>query len=207
MLQQFSPKTSYTTSLILLFLQILSSLEAPPTLPIQPLLSVARGIENSTPFCFTPESHPGIRTTNTADCHRALRYLISAPHFRTRFRFSKNPRNGVQVPKGWQHGECVIYVSCASAHDSDYFTLADVSTEAVRIIKECVDEPTVKYGGVHGVGDAGTFYVAVGYSDALHLSNSSVAGLIQASQLLNVTQLDDSFEGLDNSSALLYANS
>ena len=117
------------------------------------------------PHCFNQESHPGIGFTNAADCNRALAGLIRQPGFTTLYRFSKNPRRAdvIKVPKGWGAGECVIFVSCSNAGDTDVFRYADIAYEARKVIKKCIDEETEEpYGGLNEVGLYGSFYVSVG---------------------------------------------
>ena len=144
------------------------------------------------PHCFTHDSYPGAGLTNSADCREALRVLARDPLYgeRRARRFSKNERNGIKVPRGWQHGFCMIIVSCVNDHDADYLRLLDVSMIAVSIIKRCVDEPEMKYGGLHGVGDAGTFYVSVGRSADPHVSSISSGNALGMPDLTNDTLLE-----------------
>lgn len=118
-----------------------------------------------TPFCFTQTSHPGIVTTNAADCNRALGVLVRERHFTTPFKFSKSTSpffDVIVLPKGWGSGECVIFVSCANREDTDIFSYADVARIARRIVTDCVKDNPVPYGGLEEIGSAGTFYVSVG---------------------------------------------
>lgn len=154
--------------LLLLFTPTSTLVTRPPSalrLPPSPLTNATTSPLSAVyPYCFTPASHPGFGPTNPTDCRAALRLLITTPHFTRTLRFSKNHRSGVVLPKGWQHGDCVIYVSCSNPRDADYFSFQDVSREAVKIIKACVDEggEGEKLGGIQEVGSVGTFYVSVG---------------------------------------------
>ena len=164
---------------LLPFLFCVSLLPTSSALDYQPELSLTNLTRGNGLYCFDQSSHPGVGTTNSADCRGALRTLASLPEYRShaRLRFSKNPRNGIRVPKGFQHDQCIIYLSCANDRDSEYFTLADIFTVALGIIKECVDQPVVKYGGLDYVGNVGTFYVSVGISRTARGSSSSSATL------------------------------
>ncbi len=117
------------------------------------------------PFCFNETTRPGLGTTNSHDCRETLRMIYRDPNRDRVFRFSKNPRSSVdvvQIPRGWQHGECVIYVSCSNPRDAAYFTFGDVAREAVKIVRDCVDQQDIKYGGIQEIGTVATFYVSVG---------------------------------------------
>ena len=102
------------------------------------------------------------------------------------------------MPKGWQHGECVIYVSCANDHDADEFSLVTISKVAVRVIKYCVDEQVVKYGGLWGVGTVGTFYVAVGRPDNAPGIGTSSALVSEATTRAVNPLLDAAVSGVMN---------
>lgn len=130
-----------------------------------PLDSATITVPKVLPFCFNETSHPEIGTTNSHDCREALRIIYREPNRDKVFRFSKNPRSSVDVvklPRGWQYGECVIYVSCSNPRDAAYFTMGDVAREAVKVIRDCVDKQDVKYGGIQDIGIVPTFYVSVG---------------------------------------------
>ena len=118
--------------------------------------------------CFTPLSVPGIKETNLRDCRVALNVLARVPDFTTRFSFSKNPRRGIKVPRGWLAGDCIILVSCENDRDAWTFRFADVLAVAKRIIDACVGEEgterweVLRWGGVEMLGASETFYVSVG---------------------------------------------
>lgn len=119
--------------------------------------------------CFTKDSHPGIGFTNSQDCREALRLMYRDPQRNEIQRFSKSPARHqgpvVGVPHGWQHNDCVIYISCANEVDIGSFTYLDAAKLAGPIIKRCVDQmvKSPKYGGLApGVGASLSFYVAVG---------------------------------------------
>ena len=126
------------------------------------------------PHCYTPEGQetPGIIATDLKACKDALAVLVRTPDFTTPFRFSRNPRALARlIPTGWQMGvesECRIIINCQNDHDSAVFRYADVAQIAKRIIENCVDRPDpsgrlplLRWGGVDGIKDAETFYVAV----------------------------------------------
>ena len=120
-----------------------------------------------TPHCFTPASLEGVGETNPHDCRAALEILIRQPHFTTRYSFSKNPRRGLKVPKGWTSGQCVIFVSCENDRDAYTFRLADVAANARKLVAGCVGKESerwgmLRWGGVDILGDSETFYVSVG---------------------------------------------
>jgi len=176
------------------FLNCFSTLHASPSSsPVQPLVAATTSKPDQlVPYCFNQTSHPGIGTTNGADCRQALRLLASTPQFRDRtvYRFSKNARNGIRVPKGWQHGYCVIYVSCANDRDADYFSLVDISRAAIGAIKDCVDDAVVKYGGLSPMGNVGSFYVSVGRPVNPHVEGGTEILGAEATALANVTLVD-----------------
>lgn len=76
-----------------------------------------------------------------------------------------------ELPAGWQLGpgaSCRIVVNCQNDKDSAVFRYADVAQIAGRIIDNCVEKPdpfgrfpVLKWGGIHGITDEETFYVAV----------------------------------------------
>ena len=171
---------------LLLFLSLLLHVNATSSI-FQPAFSHINSTSIIDLYCFDQDSHPGIGATNSADCRGALRIIASLPEYRSRavYRFSKNPRNGIKVPKGFQYGLCVIYVSCSNDHDSDYFSLVDVSRAAISIIKNCVDQPEIKYGGLEGVGNSGTFYVSVGKPVGPRKSLTSSTALPEATSEAN----------------------
>lgn len=127
------------------------------------------------PHCYIPDGQdtPGIRPTNLKGCQDALAVLVRTPDFTTRFRFSKNPRAmAKEVPVGWQlshESECRIVVNCENDRDTAVFRFADVARIAKLIMDNCVGKPDpsgryplLKWGGVHGIAEEETFYVAVG---------------------------------------------
>ena len=153
----------------------LCSIPIARALPSTDLYQPLSGSTNSTandivPICFSPLSHPGIETTNAADCNRALRKIVLESGFLLPLRFSKNPRrlDVVKLPVGWRAGNCVIFVTCSNLLDSDIFRYADIAAVAKNTIKLCVDVDDPHnpernpYGGLEQVGDVGTFYVSVG---------------------------------------------
>ena len=126
------------------------------------------------PHCYTPDSldTPGVQPVNLQACKDALHVLVRQPHFAQLYRFSRNPRaQATQIPLGWQLGteaDCRIVVNCMNDHDSAIFRYADVAQVAKQIIDDCVDKPDphervplFKWGGVRGLKDENTFYVAV----------------------------------------------
>ena len=113
--------------------------------------------------CFTPETHPDVAFANLTDCRGALGKLVRQPGFLIRFKFSKNWRFGIKVPKQWQQGDCTIFVSCGNDYDTDTFRYADVARAAQSIMRTCIeDKPDEPYGGLESIGEIGSFYVAVG---------------------------------------------
>ncbi|KAM0799461.1 Alpha/Beta hydrolase protein [Usnea florida] len=90
---------------------------------------------------FIPDAHPVLRPTNLADCKNALRTLVQQPGFKHSYRFSRNPRRGVQVPTGWRAGDCLILLSCENDYDADTFSYVDV----LRGAKFVVDQHTGQY--------------------------------------------------------------
>ncbi|CAF9939412.1 hypothetical protein IMSHALPRED_001337 [Imshaugia aleurites] len=93
----------------------------------------------------------------------AMISLIGEPGFRDPWRFSRNPRRGVQVPKGWRSGNCLIMISCENDYDADDFSYADVLRKAKNVVDQCVDvaEGEIPWGGVDKIGTVGSFYVSV----------------------------------------------
>ena len=192
------------------FLSTSSATSTPnANLSLIPTTNATNDIEG---YCFDKESRPGIGYTDSADCRRVLRLISDDHHYRDRtpLRFSKNPRNGIRVPKGWQYDDCLIYISCQNDRDADTFTLMDIFKAAVTVIKDCVDETLAKYGGIEGVGSVGTFYVSVGRPDNPRpvVSSSSLSGMSSeatgtTTELLFTPALDDLSEGITNISVAL----
>ena len=160
-------------SLLLLF--ALHSNAFPATLRNQTSLVMFNTAFNAVrPLCYTPEDEatPGIEPVNLNACKDALRVLIHTPDFASQLRFSRNPRTmAKKLPLGWQLGreaDCRIVLSCANDRDSAVFRFADVAQVARRIMDRCVDSPDpdgryplLRWGGVQGIKDEQTFYVAV----------------------------------------------
>lgn len=148
-----------------------------------------------TPHCFTPDKDPDIAETNLNDCRDALTILARNPDFTTRYRFSKNPRRGAKVPRGWMSGKCIILVSCENDRDAYTFRFADVLVVAKRLVDACVGAENeewglLRWGGVDDLGDSETFYVSVGKP---YLPRTA-AGSVIAAELVNGTLLDQAIE-------------
>lgn len=172
---------------VLLLLHAITLAASPAVNESQPSLSVFDGIANDVwPFCFTPETHPGFRLTNSQDCMDALRELVREPSFLVPFQFSKNSRRGIKLPKSWRSGQCVIFVSCANDRDADTFTYAHVAQQARRVIQSCVDNTAAPYGGVEEIGNVGTFYVSVG-RPALSRMSGILAEGVNGTIVMNAT--------------------
>ena len=160
-------------SLLLLF--ALHSDAFPATLGNQTSLAMFNTAFNvARPLCYTPDSEetPGIQPVDLNACKDALRVLIHTPEFARPHRFSRNPRTmAKKLPLGWQLGheaDCRIVVSCSNDRDSAVFRFADVAQVARRIIDHCVDRPDpdgryplLRWGGVEGILEGQSFYVAV----------------------------------------------
>ena len=164
----------------LVFASLMFLLAVPSgALPTIPNITTLSGPTNSSlnrilSHCYTPDSQgtPGIKPVDPKDCTDALSVLVRTQDFTKRFRFSRNPRaQAVKVPIGWQKtadSDCRIVVTCMNDRDTSVFRLADVAQVARRIIDHCVDEPDphgryplLQWGGVSGISEAETFYVAV----------------------------------------------
>lgn len=52
------------------------------------------------------------------------------------YRFSRNQRIGVKVPKWWRSGECIILVSCSTKYDAETLSYADVLRSAKKVIDQ-----------------------------------------------------------------------
>lgn len=149
---------------------LLSTLASPASpMTVDPNLTVVTNSSNNIiPHCYTPGTSPVIGETNLKDCRDALLVLARNPDFTIPLRFSKNPRRGFKIPRGWTSGECIIFVSCENDRDAYTFRFADVLVVAKRIIDKCVDTETeeewgvLRWGGVDELGDSETFYVSVG---------------------------------------------
>lgn len=167
-LTMFLCELIHTLLTLLLLLSSYLTNASPTATTTNPLLPLHRAtviVNEVLPFCFNETNHPIQGTTNSHDCREALRMIYREPSRDRVFRFSKNPRSSVDVlviPRGWQYGECVIFVSCSNTRDSAYFTFGDVAREAVKVIRDCVDIPETKYGGVEEIGIVPSFYVSVG---------------------------------------------
>ena len=175
---------STVLTLFLVLASIHAALAIPPVTLFQPRPNRSNTtVDAIIPFCFDQSSHPGIGYTNYADCQRAMMVLVREPRFTTPFRFSKNIRrlDVLKIPKGWQAGQCIIFVSCENTRDTAVFRYADVAREARRIIEKCVKQVPDEhgeqpYGGLVQVGDVATFYVSVGRQT----NPRSIAGLSSA---------------------------
>ena len=116
--------------------------------------------------CFTPELRT-VSETNMQDCRNALQVLARAPDFTTPMTYSKNPRRGAIIPRGWVANDCLIMVSCDNDRDAYTFRLADVLVVAKKIVDNCVatkQSPKwglLRWGGIDVLGDSLTFYVSV----------------------------------------------
>ena len=142
--------------------------------------------------CFTPETGPELIETNLQDCRHALFILASTPDFTAPMRYSKNPRRGLPVPRGWTSGDCLILVSCENERDAYTFRFADVLVVARRIVDTCVgtvESPKwglLRWGGIDELGDSQTFYVSVFKPSPARTSTGSVVPV----ELVNGTLLD-----------------
>lgn len=157
--------------------------------------SINNSLNRITPHCFTPDSSPGTFETNLKDCRDALLVLARTPDFTTPFSFSKNPRRGLKVPRGWRSGECVIFVSCENDRDAYTFRFADVLVEARTLVDNCVGKESqewgiLRWGGVTILGNSETFYVSVGKP----FSPRTPIGVVSL-ELVNGTLLDPAIEG------------
>lgn len=150
------------------------------------------------PHCFTPDSSPGIGETNLKDCRDTLLILARNPNFTTPMRFSKNPRRGLKVPRGWSSGECLIFVSCENDRDAYTFRFADVLVVAKKLVDTCVATKEVekwgllRWGGVDILGDTETFYVSVGKP---HARRPPAGGIISV-DFVNGTLADPAIDVL-----------
>ena len=154
--------------------------------------SINNSSNHIVPHCFTPGTYPGIGETNLKDCRDALVVLARNPDFTTPMRYSKNPRRGIKIPRGWTSGECIIFVSCENDRDAYTFRIADVLVLAKKLVDTCVgttvDEEwgLLRWGGVEILGDSMTFYVSVGKP---HTPTTSAETVIPV-DLVNGTLLD-----------------
>ena len=171
-------RSCFPLHLVLAVLLLVHALQS-NAVPIKPgthssLVLVNSSINAIMPHCYTPDSHdtPGIQPVNLQACKDALHVLVRQPHFTVLSRFSRNPRaQATKIPLGWQLGQiadCRIVVNCMNDHDSAIFRYADIAQVAKKIIDDCVDKPDpdervplFKWGGVKGLKDENTFYVAV----------------------------------------------
>lgn len=153
-----------------LLLGVLSTLvfrASPMTVDLN-LSVITNSSNNIIPHCYTPDTSAEIGETNLKDCRAALLILARNPDFTIPMSFSKNPRRGIKVPRGWTSGECIIFVSCENDRDAYTFRFADVLVVAKKIVDKCVGTETeekwglLRWGGVDELGDSETFYVSVG---------------------------------------------
>lgn len=150
-------------TVVLLYLCTIAFAVSPAVYQIRSSLSIYNGtLGDVWPFCFSPESHPGIDFTNSGDCTAALRLVVLEPGFLVPITFSKNSRRGIKLPKRWKSGRCVIFISCANDRDADTFTYAHVAQQARKVIQTCVDGRVTPYGGMDEIGSVQSFYVSVG---------------------------------------------
>ena len=153
-----------------LFLTLLSTLvsrASPMTVDLD-LSAITNSSNRILSHCYTPDTSADIGETNIKDCRATLLILAQNPDFTIPIRFSKNPRRGLKIPRGWTSGECIIFVSCENDRDAYTFRFADVLLAAKKIVDRCVGtEMTEKWGllrwgGIDELGDSETFYVSVG---------------------------------------------
>ena len=158
--------------------------------------SVTESTNRITPHCFTPGTSSDLGETNLKDCRDALAILARNPDFTTPFHFSKNPRRGIRVPRGWKSGDCLILVSCENDRDAYTFRFADVLVVAKRLVDNCVEGRVserwglLRWGGVDDLGASETFYVSVGKPFAPRIPAES-AGPVES---LNGTRLDPTID-------------
>ena len=144
--------------------------------------------------CFNPETSPEMGEVSLRDCRGALLVLARNPDFTTPFRFSKNPRRGLKIPRGWTSGECLIVMSCENDRDAATFRFADVLVVARRLVDTCVGTMQsekwglLRWGGVEVLGDTETFYVSVGKLQA-------APGSVNLVELMSETLLNPAIEG------------
>lgn len=181
------------------------------TEPLLPPKNTTLALNAILPNCFNEGSHPGIGPTNSHDCREALRMIYREPHRDEVFRFSKNPRSSIdmiKLPRGWQYDECIIFVSCSNPRDAAYFAFGDVAREAVRVIRDCVDKPGVKLGGVQEMLPVGTFYVSVGRPvNPVRVSGGLSAPLAEATLVGNGSLLQAALSGFEGYNGALTAES
>lgn len=53
-------------------------------------------------------------------------------------------------------------MSCANDRDADSFTFAHVAQRARNVLRTCVDDRAVPYGGIEELGTEESFYVSLG---------------------------------------------
>ena len=149
------------------------------------------------PQCFNPDIIPDIAETNLNDCRDALLILARNPDFTIPLRFSKNPRRGIKIPRGWTSHECMIIMSCENDRDAYTLRFADVLVVAKRVVDNCVGTKEsekwglLRWGGVDVLGDSETFYVSVGKP---HTPTTS-AGIVNLVELANGTLLNSAIGG------------
>ena len=129
---------SFLLSLVALifFYPILSTASLALNIP-QPstLPSNTSQLDRIIPHCFNDRSHPSIHPVVLGECQSALRALVQEPGFSQSHWFSRNHRRGIQVPRGWSAGDCVVFVTCKNDYDADIFRYADV----LRIARGIID--------------------------------------------------------------------
>lgn len=146
--------------------------------------------------CFTPETSPEMTEVSLRSCRAALQVLARNPDFTTPFRFSKNPRRGIKIPRAWTSGDCTIIMSCENDRDAYTFRFADVLVVAKWLVDTCVGTQEsekwglLRWGGVHILGDSDTFYVSVGklYTPTIP------AGSVDLMELTSATALSPAIE-------------
>ena len=161
--------------MVLWFLLLLSSLAHHAASALIDLNPAA--LNRVIPQCFTPEVDPKLGETNLEDCRNALLVLARTPDFTTPMRWSKNPRRGMLLPRGWESGDCLIFVSCENDRDAYTFRFADVLVVARGLVDNCVgttEDPRwglLRWGGLDVLGDSLTFYVSI--IRPVHVSNAT----------------------------------
>ena len=185
--------THLTFALLLISLALQSNGSLIPSRYQDSLVSFNSSLDMVDTHCYTPDrgDTPGIQPTQLQACKNALHVLVLMPDFTTKARYSRNPRTmGRKLPVGWQlgtHAECRIVLSCENDRDSAMFSYADIAQSAKKIIDSCVDQPDahgryplLRWGGVNGIGDQETFYVAV----ARPITSTLVGGVVNGTDML-----------------------
>ena len=144
------------------------------------------------PQCYTPAVDPAISDPDLKDCRDTLVRIASTPNFRTPKRYSKNHRSGLPLPRIWNSGSCLIFVSCENDSDSFTFSFADVLVVAKKIVDDCVgtnEDPKwgrLRWGGIDELRDSESFYVSVSSVNAVR----PPTGLVAPVRLMNETLID-----------------